>query len=114
MFAKTYRLKKNADFKRLFKEARTVDGDTVQLRFMTNGLVHSRFGFITGLTISKKAAVRNKIRRQLNEIIKALFLDQEKGLDILIVAKTKIIGKSQQEIKEDVKDIFKKAKIISQ
>jgi ribonuclease P protein component len=114
MFAKTNRLKKNADFRRLFKEARTVDGDSVQLRYMKNGLDHCRFGFITGLAISKKATVRNKIRRQLNEIIKALFSRSEKSLDILIVAKRNIVDKTHKEIAEDVKDIFKKAKITSQ
>jgi len=111
MFAKAKRLKKTADFKKIFRDGKFVRGDFSDLRFLPNGLPICRFGFITGLGVSKKATIRNKIRRQLSEAAKILASSIIKSFDILIITKAKIVGKTQKEILKDVESSFKKAKI---
>ena len=106
MFGKINRLKKTGDFKKIFKEGKFISGDLIDLRLVSNNLGTCRFGFLVSLKVSKKATVRNKIKRQLSEsVIKNIF-PEDKSFDILIQAKPKIVGKSYQEIKENVKDIL--------
>jgi len=83
------------------------------LRFLPNDLGVCRFGFVTSLKISKKATIRNKIRRRLSEAAKILASSISQSFDILIIAKAKIVGKTQKEILKDVESNFKKAKIYS-
>jgi len=113
MFAKANRLKKTADFKKIFRSGKFVRGEAIEARFMPNDLDVCRFGFITGLSVSKKATIRNKIRRRLSEAARTLVPSIGNNFDILIVAKAKIIGKSGEEILKDVQNIFKKAGIRS-
>ena len=113
MFAKANRLKNTADFKKIFRYGKFVRGETIEARFLPNDLDICRFGFITGLSVSKKATIRNKIRRRLSEAVRTLSPSIGNNFDILIVAKAKIIGKSGEEILKDVESIFKKAGICS-
>ena len=111
MFAKAERLKKSADFKHLARRGRSVTGQLLQIRFLPNGLDTCRFAFVTGLKISKKAAVRNKARRRLSEAVKKLAPLINKKFDFLFFAKAQIASKTQAEIINDVEKIFKKAGI---
>jgi ribonuclease P protein component len=113
MFAKANRLKKTADFKKIFRDGQLIRGDLAEVRFLPNGLEICRFGFITSLKISKKATVRNRVKRLLSEVTRPLSSSINNGLDVLIVAKVKIVGKNQKEIKDDVENLFKKAEIFS-
>lgn len=111
MLAKSNRLKKTADFKNLSRNGKSFFGEFIQIRFLANNLDSCRFGFVTGLKVSKKSVVRNKIRRRLSESVKLLTPLINKNFDILIFAKTKIAEKNQKEITRDVEDVFKKAGI---
>jgi ribonuclease P protein component len=113
MFAKANRLKKTADFKKIFINGKFVRGELSDLRFLPNNLANCRFGFVTGLGVSKKATIRNRIRRHLSEAAKTSALSLPKNFDILIVAKAKIVGKSREEILKDVENIFRKVKTYS-
>ncbi|OGZ33576.1 MAG: ribonuclease P protein component [Candidatus Portnoybacteria bacterium RBG_19FT_COMBO_36_7] len=111
MFAKSNRLKKTVDFRNVSRKGMSFSGEFVQIRFLPNDHDSCRFGFVAGLKVSKKAVVRNKIRRRLSETVKLLTPLINKNFDILIFAKTKIAGKNQKEIAKDVENIFKKAGI---
>ena len=113
MFAKANRLKRTADFKKIFRYGKSFRGETAEMRFLPNDLAVCRFGFITGLSVSKKATIRNKIRRRLTEVVKTLATSINNNFDILIVAKAKAVGKSREETLKDVQNIFKKAGIHS-
>ena len=68
---------------------------------------------MVGLKVSKKAVVRNKIKRWLEEIIR-LSLDQIKtGSDIVVMVSPEIAEKNYQETEEVLIKLFKKAKIIN-
>jgi len=68
---------------------------------------------VVSLKVSKKAVIRNKIKRRLREIIRQTELKQ--GFDFVIIAKPLIVNQNFQEIKQDLNEIFnfKIDKIIS-
>ena len=102
---------KKADFNNLFKKGKTIGRELIFLRFRKNNLKQSRFCWVVSLKISKKATTRNKIKRQLREIVKANLKNIKSGFDIAIIAKPEIINKNYQEIKNVLENLIKRTKI---
>lgn len=70
-----------------------------------------------GITITKKvgkAVFRNKIKRIVREFFRLNKKNLEKQLDIVIIAKKEIAKLNSKEISFYVKDVFKKAKLLSE
>lgn len=112
MLSKQHRLTKDNDFESVFKKGKNLDSEFLFLKLRKNGSEISRFGFILSKKISKNAAVRNKIKRRLREIIRKELGNIKSGFDIVIVAKPKIVGKDYLEIREEVGGLIKKAGLV--
>ncbi len=63
------------------------------------------FGFIISKKISKKAVERNRIRRLLAEVIRKHLDEFLEGTRIIFLVKTAIVGKSFEEIEEEIRKI---------
>jgi len=113
MLPKINRLKNKKDFDLVFKEGRSFKENSLVLRAAANGLETSRFGFIVSLKVSKKAAVRNKIRRRLSEIIRAEGGNIKKGIDAAVLALPGTEKKEFSELEPALKSLLVKAKIIN-
>lgn len=112
MLPRKYKLKKENNFKKVFKQGKYYQEDFIKIRTLKNDLKINRFGFIVGLKISKKSTQRNKIKRRLEEVIR-LKLDQIKsGFDIVILVNQEITEKGYQEIEKTLINLFKKAKLL--
>lgn len=112
MLPKLNRLKKKKDFEKVFKSGKGVNLNLIALKFNKNGLKSSRFGFIVSSKVSKKAVVRNKIKRRLRESVKKKIDDVKKGLDIILITFPALKNKDFQEIDEIVEKLFKRAGIL--
>ena len=107
MLAKQYRLQKDRDFESVFKKGKTLSDKFLFLKVKKNDLQVSRFGLIIGKKISNKAVIRNRLKRQLREIIKNNLFNIKPGFDIVIITKPEIINKNYQEIKNDLEKLLK-------
>jgi len=113
MLPRKHRLTQDKDFKKIFKKGKFFIGRFINLRIAKNNLEVSRFGFIVGKKKFKKAVDRNKIKRQLREIIH-LKLDKIKsGFDIAIIVKEDIKNKSYQEIDGVMEKVLNKAGLLN-
>ena len=112
MLPKENRLKKNKDFKKVFKEGKGFKEDFLVLKKAKNNLKISRFGFVVSKTFFKKATLRNKIKRKLRESVRIKLNEIKKGIDGVVIASPGLEAKDFREIKEIVNKLFKKAKII--
>ena len=112
MLPKENRLKKNKDFKKVFKEGKGFKEDFLVLKKAKNNLKISRFGFVVSKTFFKKATLRNKIKRRLRESVRIKINEIKKGIDGVVIAIPGLETKDFCEIKEIVNKLFKKAKII--
>lgn len=112
MLSKKYILKKDNDFKAVFKRGKSYSYEFIRIKVLKNDLGFSRFGIIIGLKVSKKAIERNKTRRRLSEFIRLEKDKIKKGFDIVVLTNSEIVKKDYQEIKQVMLDLFTKAELI--
>lgn len=75
MLPKAYRLNKK-EFVRTFQKGRTFVSDDFVIKYSPRQRSNARFGFSVGLKISKKATIRNALRRQLYICVERLLFPQ--------------------------------------
>ena len=108
MLQKANRLKKKNDFEAVFKKGRSFKNSFLVLKTAPNKLKETRFGLVVSQKISKKAVVRNKVRRRLSEAIRMEINGIKKGRDMVLIALPGIENKSLLEIKEILASVIKK------
>ena len=111
MLAKKHCLKRKKDFQKVSQRGKKIEIDFLVLKFLRNSLDVTRIGFVVSQKVSKKAFLRNKIKRRLREIIKMDLSNLEPGYDLIFFTKKGIIEKDFLEIKNVVEQILGKAKL---
>jgi len=109
MLIKEKRIKKRKEFEAIFKNSKSLRDNLFILKVAKNNLQISRFGFIVSQKVSKKAVVRNKVRRRLVATIKAEEKNIKEGNDLVFIALSGIEKKEFSEIKEAVNNALVKA-----
>lgn len=107
MLPKINRLTANKDFNKVFKKGKGQGKDFLFLKSFKNNLQTSRFGIVVSQKISKKATERNKIKRQISEILKLEMPKIKKGVDVILLVKPSIKKKGFIEIKTKLKEVLK-------
>ena len=102
MLIKEKRIKKRKDFEIIFRNSKSLKNNLFVLRVAKNNLQISRFGFVVSQKVSKKATVRNKVRRRLVAAIKAEEKNIKSGSDLVFIALSGIEKKEFLEIKEAI------------
>lgn len=107
---------KNRIDKKLFPEfarrAKTFSSDNVYLKVSHNCQKNKAFAFVASLKVSKKAAERNKLKRRARAITRSLFQNIPAGVCAAVFFKPAILKKKYAEIKDELINLYKKAKII--
>ena len=111
MLSKSNRLKQKKDIERVIKRGESFKEKFLVLKTAKNSLSQSRFGFIVSQKISKKATIRNKIRRKLREIVKRKIKSLKFYKDNLIIVLPGAENKTFEEIEETATILFKKARL---
>ena len=110
---KSNRLTRDKDFKNVFDSGETVKDSFLFIKFLKNeSRKSSRFGIVISSKVSKKATVRNRIRRQISEIIRNSLKGVVGNVDVVIVTNSKIINKEFTEIEKVVLKLLKKSEIL--
>lgn len=71
-------------------------------RFTSNNRSSSRFGFVAGKTLDKRATVRNRVRRIFRSCLEERLSCIVPGYDMLFFLKRGIIGKEKEDICKEV------------
>lgn len=112
MLPKVDRLKKKQDIEWVFQKGEGFKEDFLVLKIAKNRLSQARFAFIVSRGVSKKAVIRNRIRRKLSEAVGMRLKKLKKGIDVLIIARPGFAIKDFWEMDEVVDKLFKKTGII--
>ena len=117
---KINRIKKKKDFETIFKNSKSFKNNLLIFRIMKNSLGLNRFGFVVSQKVSKKATIRNKVRRRLAEAIRARMKDilplgaqVKSGTDMVLIALPGIEKKEFSEVKEAINNMLIKSGLIA-
>lgn len=111
MLPPEYRLRKDKDFQSLFNEGTTFSYRFLYFRVKKNLLNQTRFGFIVSKKVSRKAVIRNKIKRKLRALVRERLSKIKKGFDIAIVVNPTFKMVNFGSIEEVIEILFKKADV---
>ncbi len=111
MLKKQYRITCDSDFKKIYKKGKTFRDLFFIIKISQNKLSISRFGFVASKKTAYKIVYRNRIRRQLSEIVRTNFSQIKPGFDVIIIAKAQVLGKNYQDIEKRLINIFRRAGI---
>lgn len=111
MLPKINRIKKKKDFETIFKNSKSFKNNLFIIKTAKNNLGLNRFGFVVSSKVSKKATVRNKIKRRLAEAAGVETKNIKIGTDSVLIALSGIEKKELPEIKENLKNAMIGAKL---
>jgi len=114
MLPKENRIAKEKDFEKIFKGGASFKENFLILKIISNNSQINRFGFVISKKVSKNAVVRNRIKRQLSELVKLQKDKIKKGFDGVFIILPGLENKDFWELEEILKNLFKKAKLIVQ
>lgn len=109
MLASKYRLKSQNSFARV-----EIDGTLSQFKFFGLNKYDRkdddppRFGFIISTKISKRAVVRNRIKRIFSDYIRLNFSKIKNGQDIIFLIKSSIIKVDRELIEKEIYEAITK------
>jgi len=110
MLPKKNRLQKKKDIDDVFRKGETRKSSLFIVKIKNNSFKDWRFCFIVSQKVSKKASIRNRIRRRLRGFVsnnlKAL-APAKTGKDILIIVRPGAEKESLQEIEKTLMGILK-------
>lgn len=112
MLKKKNRLRKKKEIERVFKEGKSFREDFLILKKIENELEESRFCFVVPQNVSKKATIRNKIKRRMREVIRQMLSKIKSGFDIVLIALPEILAENFNSIKKKTEKILKKANLL--
>ena len=107
---KTSSLKLNKDFRRLYYRGKSVACGYVVVYAGKNRLNQNRMGITCGKAIGK-AVVRNRVKRLIREGYRLLEDKLKPGYDIVIVARTRAVGKKMDVVRRDIRYAFSKLEL---
>lgn len=113
MLARKFRLRKDKEFEAVHRRGRFFKESFLAIRVLANGLAFSRCAFLIGTKASKRAVVRNRVRRQMSETVRLDWERISKGFDIVFMVRPEITEKSHAEIRAAVENVLRKANLIS-
>jgi ribonuclease P protein component len=107
-FTKAQRLLKPAEFKHVFDQRQSQHNALFGVYTARNTLNHARVGLVVSKKVSKRAVVRNKIKRLVRESFR---LQQAAlgSIDFVIVAKTPLADVATDTITTTLQPLWSKA-----
>ena len=106
------RLKKNPDFKRVYRYGRTVVSRNIVLYYCPNNRDYNRIGFSISKKVGK-SVVRNKIKRIYREAFITIEKHLSKGYDFILIARKPAVDVSYREACEELHNLCRKKRLIA-
>jgi ribonuclease P protein component len=111
MLNKKNRISNRQFIEKLFEKGRLYKNNYFIFRFLPSAEPISKFAVIVSRKVSGKAVDRNRLKRQINEIIRLNIQMLKTNIVSLIIAKPNIEKASYEELNKGILDFFKQHKL---
>ena len=99
----TRRLATTDNFKFLFSRGRRIESPLFRVVWLKNNLPLSRFAFVTSRAVSKRAVIRNRLRRRAKEWYGKQTEFFSAPVDIAVIFKKEAAGATRAEFYAELK-----------
>ena len=106
------RLSREKDFKKINSRGKSFFSSLFRLRILDNKDHGNRFSVVVTTKVSKKATVRNRLKRQVKEIVRLNSAKLKQGTDFIIMVNSPALAKSYQDLEKDLLGLFAKSKLL--
>ena len=103
------RLRRPADFARVRRCGNARRQRFLLISFCANRLLHNRYGIVTGRLGG--AVERNRLKRRLRAILRALHPSLKQGFDIVIVARRGVESQPFSELGRILNELCRRARL---
>ncbi len=104
-----HRLTASKQFSQIHREGLSIANRFLVVRVLSNGLDHSRFGFLVSKRIGN-AVVRNRVKRRLREAVR--LTPVKPGWDAVFIARRDISRANFQELKQAMENLLRRTQLV--
>lgn len=112
MLAKRHRLLKESDFTRMYRTARPRFSNFFSLRYAKNGEFPCRIGIVVSQKVDKASVRRNRLKRQVREILDDIHPLLPPGVDMILSLIPAAKQASFQELQRDLHHLFYSCRLL--
>lgn len=112
MLSRKYSISGKKEIEQVARNKRAIFSRALGVKKKSSKIPYPRFVIVLSNKITKKAALRNKIRRQIRAILYRHLVDIKKNCDIMIICRRGIVDLSYQEIEHELVRVLKKSNLI--
>ncbi|MCX5917713.1 MAG: ribonuclease P protein component [Deltaproteobacteria bacterium] len=105
-FRKEERIRKRADFQRIFRVGAKIQTPHFRVSICPNGLSHSRLGVTVGRKIGS-AVQRNRIKRRVREFFRLNKDSLPGSSDLVVTAREGAVNLNFWQVSEELKGLFR-------
>lgn len=114
MLPRQQRLTHQTDFKRVYVAGKGASGRLLRIRYCETKSPTTRFGIVVANTVSKRATVRNTIKRRLREVVRQLYVNTRLSRDIVISATPRAVGVSSIDLRQELTTLLTRTHLLQQ
>jgi ribonuclease P protein component len=104
-------LKNSKNFDRVFHHGQRFGNRHFQFYYLKNRKSTNRLGIIVSKKVSKRAVVRNKVKRRIRASYQQEMGRIAQGYDLIIIAKKRCAADPYQDLNRSLKHLFYKTKL---
>jgi ribonuclease P protein component len=112
MLKKLNRITKDKEFDSIFKAGKGAYSKVLGMKAISTENNESRFGILVSTKVSKKAVVRNRLKRQIRDILKQNLDNIKPGQDCVVLTLPQIKEADFKQIEEAIIFCLKRLKIL--
>ncbi len=104
------RLKADKDFSRLFAKGRSFHARGIGMRVSLNTYGKPRVGFVVSTKVSKRAVVRNLLKRRMRDVMRPLVAKfRPQNVDVALMVRPEAVAFDFAQVKMTVLELLQKS-----
>lgn len=112
MLKKNQRITKKKEFDLIFKQGKSAYSPILGVKSLSNSLTLNRYGLIVSNKVSKRANIRNNLRRRLRAQLVILDSNIKPNSDIIIIALPAAKELASDVLARELKNLFKRRRLL--
>lgn len=109
MLARDRRLRRERDIARVYHKGRYGGGTNLQVKTLLTGYPGSRVAIVVSKKVSKKAVVRNRIKRRLAGQMETLWQTVRPGCDIVVTVRADVSAAATEALAKELSVALERA-----